>query len=100
MQRENAFDAFIIDDSTHREHLIDASPATHDDGAAKDLNALLVPFDDAGMHIDGVADQELRDVLFQAGGFDLFKKFVTHGRLRGQKLEVRVQEIQISNSES
>ena len=37
----------------------------HDHGAGEDLDAFLVAFDDARVHVDGVADVELRGVLFR-----------------------------------
>ena len=43
----------------------------HDHGAAEDLDAFLVAFDDSRVHVHRVADLELRGVLLQVVLFDV-----------------------------
>ena len=82
VQREDAFHALVVHDPADGEHLVDAPPLLHDDGAAERLDALLVALDDPGGDVDRVAHEELRDVLLEVVLFDGFDEFVDHGVLR------------------
>jgi hypothetical protein len=58
VQRENALDAFAVADAADGEGLVQPAPAPANDHAGKHLNALLVAFDDLGMHAHAVTDVE------------------------------------------
>ena len=64
VQREDALDAFALDDAADGEHLAHALAAAGDHHAAEDLDALLLAFQDALVDVHLVADLELRGRLF------------------------------------
>src|SRR5207249_5524763 len=78
---ENALDAFALHDAANGEHLAHAFAAPGDHGAAEDLDALLLTFEDALVHLHLVADLELRGVLPHGGLFDQGEEFILHDSL-------------------
>src|SRR5262245_39396015 len=62
VQRENALDALALHDAPHRERGAPALAALRDHHAGVDLHALLLPFEDAQVHVHGVADLEVIQV--------------------------------------
>src|SRR5262249_35028091 len=82
MQREDSLDAFVVHDAANGERLVDPAALAHDDGAAEDLDAFLVAFDDSRRDVNGITDAKLRDVLLQVRLLDGFDDTVGHGWLR------------------
>lgn len=62
MQRKDTLDAFTVRDSTDRECRIDAGATLADHNASKNLNSLLVPFNDSRVNFNSVANLERRDI--------------------------------------
>src|SRR5581483_9901601 len=79
MQREDALDAFVVDDAPDGEGFVDPRPLLHDHRAGEDLNAFLVAFDDAGRHVHRVTDVELRRFFLQVRLFYAVDDSVPHG---------------------
>jgi hypothetical protein len=67
---EDSLDADILDDAADDDHLIDAAALAGEKDALENLGALLLAFDNANVDVKGVADVELREVLFQGSGGD------------------------------
>jgi len=64
VERKDALDAFVRDDAPDGDHLVDAATLLSDEDALIDLDALLVAFDDAHVHVDRVADGEVGNLSF------------------------------------
>src|SRR5262245_16356361 len=78
VDRGDALDALALDDPADRERLADAAALAGDDDAGEDLDALLGAFEDALVHLDLVADLELRDLVFDRRRLDQLKKPILH----------------------
>ena len=63
MQREDTFDADAKADLADGNRLADSAVFSGDTDALKSLQAFLVPFLDADVHLDGVARLEGRNIL-------------------------------------
>jgi len=59
VQREDSFDAFVIDDSPDRETLVDAPAFACDYRAREYLRTLLVAFFDAAVNVHYIAHLEV-----------------------------------------
>jgi len=70
MERENALYAFVIDDSTNGEGLVNPPSFPGDDRAGKDLGALLVALSDTTMNVHNVAHLEMRNLALQTLAFN------------------------------
>ena len=65
MQRADSLHAFVIHDASDGKCFIHSASLFHNDRAAEDLDALLIALNDARVHVHGVADAELRNVLLE-----------------------------------
>src|SRR6185503_9203592 len=79
MDREDAFDAFVVHNSAYGEGLVDAVALLHDHRAGEDLDALFFAFDDSRVHIDCVTDGKLRDIFLERALLDVLNGCVGHG---------------------
>jgi hypothetical protein len=70
MQREDSFDAFVVDDSPDREALVNAPPFAGNDRPGEDLGSLLVALFDQAVHVYDVADLEVRDITLETLAFN------------------------------
>src|SRR5690606_41007900 len=61
-----------------------SSPATRDEHALEDLDALLVAFHDAAVHVDRVADVHAREVGLELVGDDAFEEEIGRASCRGR----------------
>ncbi len=78
VNREHAFHAFAVGDTTDGHGFVDERAFAADYDARVNLNTLLVAFNNAGVNTNGVADVELGYVLFQLLALDFFDDF-RHG---------------------
>ncbi len=84
VEREDTFDAFVVDDAADGEGGVDAVALLHDDGAGEDLDTFLVAFDDALVDIDDVADFELGGLGLEVLGLNVGHECVLHCVFLGQ----------------
>jgi len=70
IQREDALDAFVVDDSANGEHLVYTTAPAGNDGAGEDLHTLLAAFDNSAVYVNCVADFEMRDFVLETLAFD------------------------------
>jgi len=77
--RGNPFDAFALDDPANGEHSPHAFAAAGNDGTAEHLDAFLLTFQNALVHIDLIADRKVGDIFFQLCIFDECHQFIFHG---------------------
>src|SRR5262249_39147417 len=68
-----------LHDAADSEHLAHALAAAGNDHAVEDLDAFLLPFQDALVDIDGVADLELRNLFFKRGFLHQGNQSILHG---------------------
>lgn len=78
VQREYTLDALVIDDTPDREHLVNTTAFAGNDRTAEYLEPFLFTFLDPHMHINHIADLEVRDILFKALTLDQIQKFSFH----------------------
>ncbi len=78
MEREDSLDAFAAHDASDCEGLVDSSSSAGNDGSGEHLGADLFAFFDSATYVDGVADLEMWDVLFQTFIFDSVQQFSFH----------------------
>jgi hypothetical protein len=70
MKREDALNAFVIDDSPNGEVLINATAFACDYCAYEDLDAFLIGLCYFAADFYGIADFEMRDFAFEVFAFD------------------------------
>src|SRR5687768_9749832 len=81
MDREHALDSFAVGNAPDRERFVQAPAFATDDDARKNLDPLLVAFDDPGMHADAVADLEFGHLSLELLLFDSVNNAVHNGFL-------------------
>src|SRR5205823_12085577 len=67
MKRKHALDSFPIGNPADGERFVQSASFPANDNAGKNLDPLLIAFDDASMHADAIANLEFGDI-----GFELF----------------------------
>lgn len=60
---EYTLNTLIAHHASDREHLVDAASFAGNHGTSEYLNAFFVAFDDPAMHVDGVANLEMRQFV-------------------------------------
>ena len=80
IEGEDSFNAFICDEPSDGEGFAHPGPFSSDDGAAEDLDALLIAFDDFIIDVYGIANLEMGQVLLQTFLFYSFYQFFFHGQ--------------------
>src|SRR5262249_6804079 len=78
VNREDALHALALDTAPHREALAHALAAASDHSAGTDLDALLLPFENALVDIDSIADLKLRDRRFEGCPLHKADQLVLH----------------------
>ena len=78
VNREGSFDADAAGDFTNREGFADSVATTLNDNSFVELDALLLVFDDANVHPDGVAARERGGVFPNLAGGDLINDVSIH----------------------
>jgi hypothetical protein len=66
VHRENSLYTFTGYDATNGEVFTGSAAATGNHNTSKNLDAFLVTFLDTGMHVDGIADFELKRLFTKA----------------------------------
>ena len=82
VKRELTFDTFAGNDAANGEGFVDASASSGNDGAAEDLDAFFVAFQNLRVDIDGVADLKFRLLFLHTGLSGQLQQFVAvHGNV-------------------
>jgi hypothetical protein len=78
VQRENPFNALVINDASNGEHLVNAPAFAGYNGAVKYLGSYLAAFFYPAVYIDDIANFKMRDFLLKAAALYMFQKFCFH----------------------